>query len=125
MPTRSYFRKARLPRPPKPVKPPKPPKPAPLSMGTATNALGKTVQVVNTHKALAAMGARKHALKLWAEGRAYKWDSEAARKAAKKSWKRRRFNRAIGARVGMKANRRKPLWRPPLREYYADNPTNN
>lgn len=70
-----------------------------------------------------AMGRRKGALKMAEEGTAHRWDSETARKAALKSWKSRRMNKRIGVRVGLKAARKKPLWRAPLREYYAEHPT--
>jgi hypothetical protein len=79
-----------------------------------------------SRKAAQVLGAQKGGLKVSALGTAHRWTSETARKAAIKSWtKRRKFNRRIMARVGVKANRAKGLWREPLRAYYAENPSRN
>jgi hypothetical protein len=77
-----------------------------------------------SRKAAQVLGGQKGGLKSSANGTAHRWTPETARKAAIKSWtKRRKFNRRIMARVGVKANRAKGLWREPLRAYYAENPT--
>lgn len=79
---------------------------------------------MSSRKAAQMLGAQKGGLAIAAAGTAHRWTSESARKAAVKSWtKRRKFNKRIGARVGMKTNRRPNLWREPLRAYYREHPT--
>jgi aldehyde:ferredoxin oxidoreductase len=79
---------------------------------------------MSSRTAAQVLGGQKGGLKSAALGTAYRWTTETARKAAVKSWtKRRKFNKRIGTRVGMKTNRRPRLWREPLRQYYAENMT--
>lgn len=108
----------------------RPTKPVPdhrrkIVMGVRVNALGvREHKTMSSRHAAIVLGGQKRGMAAAASGKAHRWTSETARKAARKSWtKRRKFNKRIGARVGMKANRRKPLWREPLRAYYAENPT--
>jgi hypothetical protein len=122
-PTRHFFRKAVAPAP----KPPTMPRPNHRQknvMGVRLDAFGvRQHRVMSSRQAAVALGTRKGGLHSAAKGVAHRWTSEGARKAALKSWKRRKFNRRINARVGMKAKRRPPLWREPLRVHYAATPT--
>jgi hypothetical protein len=112
----------------------RPPKPEPVRPPDHKRKIVMAVRLRGTgtmeHKTMASrkaaqvLGAQKGGLKSSALGTAHRWTTETARKAAIKSWtKRRKFNRRIMARVGVKANRAKGLWREPLRAYYAENPT--
>jgi hypothetical protein len=95
-----------------------------LVMGTRVTELGKKTQAMTSANAARVMSGRRCGLLAAERGTAYRWTSETARKAAVKSWtKRRKFNHRIGTRIGVKAARRPAQWREPLREYYAENPT--
>lgn len=110
---------------------PKPPKPAPppdhrgkLVMGTRITEMGKTTKGMSSAQAARVMSGRRCGLLAASRGTSHRWTSETARKAAVKSWtKRRKFSKRIGTRVGMKAARRPAQWREPLRAYYAEVPT--
>jgi hypothetical protein len=126
MATRQFFKRGRIAKAtPKPPKPPKPPDHRDkLVMGTRVTELGKKTQAMTSAQAARVMHGRRCGLLAAERGTAYRWTSETARKAAVKSWtKRRKFNHRIGTRIGVKAARRAPCWREPLRQYYAENPT--
>lgn len=97
-----------------------------IVMGVRLTAHGtREFKTMSSRKAAWVLGGQKRGLTAAASGKAHRWTSETARKAAIKSWtKRRKFNGRIGARVGMVKNMRKPLMpRAALRAYYAENPT--
>lgn len=126
MASRQFFKKARLVVPkPKVVKPPKPDHKRKVVMGVRTTATGTLEhKAMSSRKAAQILGGQKGGLRIAALGLAHRWTSETARKAARKSWdKRRKFNKRIGRRLGDPANRRPKLWREPLRAYYAENVT--
>lgn len=126
MASRSFFRKARnvahAPKPPKRIVPNHKRK---VVMGVRLTGTGvQEHKTMSSRKAAQVLGGQKGGLKSSSLGTAHRWTPEEARKAAIKSWtKRRKFNKRINARVGMVANRRPGLWREPLRAYYAENPT--
>lgn len=117
------------------VRPPKVPKPAApdhhrkIVMAVRFRPTGtKEHKTMSSRKAAQVLGGQKGGLRsaalAAAGGKAHRWTSETARKAAIKSWtKRRKFNKRINARVGVQANRRPAMWREPLRAYYRENPT--
>jgi hypothetical protein len=108
----------------RPIKP-KPDHRRKTVMGVRFTATGvREHKTMSSRKAAQVLGGQKGGLAIAAAGTAHRWTPETARKAAVKSWtKVRKFNKRINARVGVKANRRKALWRAPLRAYYAENPT--
>lgn len=124
-----FFRKGLVanapPRPPKPVRPPAPDHKRKIVMGVRISATGKREhRTMSSRKAAWVLAGQKGGLTSAASGKSHRWNSETARKAAIKSWtKRRKFNKRIGARVGMVAKKRTGLWREPLRAYYAQHPT--
>lgn len=128
---RSYFLKGLRTKAVVAARPPKPPPVRPpdhhrkVVMGVKLHPTGKREhKTMASRKAAQVLGGQKGGLKSSNLGTAHRWTTETARKAAIKSWtKRRKFNKLIQARVGMRANRRAPLWRAPLRAYYAENPT--
>jgi hypothetical protein len=95
-------------------------------MGVRRTAVGtREFKTMSSRKAARVLGGQRGGLQAAVSGKAHKWTTETARKAAHKSWtKRRKFNKRIGTRVGMVVNKRKPLApRAFWREYYAENPT--
>lgn len=82
-------------------------------------------KTMSSRKAAKVLGGQRGGLRSAANGRAHRWTTESARKAAIKSWtKRRKFNKRIQARVGVAAHRRTALApRAFWRAYYAENPT--
>jgi hypothetical protein len=71
-------------------------------------------------KAKQRMGLRRAAEKMHAEGKAYKWDSETAREAARKRWKKvKRSKRLGGIALGLKLKKRKPVDKKAMRERYS------
>jgi len=119
MPTRHYFRKAVAP----PHKPPTPPAPdhhRKVVLAKKVVAGSKPqFKGMRARDAASQIGRRKGALTTHARGKAHRWDSESARKAAQKLW-RTRFRKVRGIRIGWPAHRAERLDRVAIRIVYQD-----
>jgi hypothetical protein len=123
--TRQFFKRGiaakHTPKPPKPVRPNHKGK---AVVGTRITELGKRTKILSSGHTANVLNGHRCGLLAADRGTAHRWTSETARKAAIKSWtKRRKFNKRIGTRIGVKAARRQSVFRQPLRDYYAETPT--
>ena len=107
------------------VKKPKPPKLSKIVMGKRVDPHGRVkYQGLDRGQAGLVMGGSKGGKQAWANGRANKFNSESARKAARRRWDRyERPWKRTGLRVGMAAKRRAAVNHAELRRHYAENPT--
>src|SRR5438067_1421853 len=132
MATRRYFTKAVAPEP----KPPKLPKVNYRNRYVVASTMKpngkKNVQTITLRRAVSQQGRSKGGLAIAASGKAHRWTSETAKKAAAKSWKKhgrkrqlqgRAGSRSAPVRLGRSVVRNKRVSREPLRQYYAENAT--
>lgn len=117
--TRHFFRCAH--EQDRPPRVPRPQHRRRIVLGQRTEPNGKlTLRTMSSREAAMQMGRSRGGTKAHATGKAYEWDSESARKAARRAWATRwRMNRKIGKRLGRPAKNRPAVDHKALRERYA------